>query len=201
MNMQAFIDRYNALDAKIRYGIFGGLVLSFLALDFFTVFQWQLSALSKTSEEIQAMNTNIQRVDADMQRFKQTKGNLEKSAAELSAITDKIRPRSQSSAVLEDISRLANESDVSIDQLAPSKDGEESLTSPAGVKYYALPIVINAQSGYHMFGRFLNKIESKNLIVLTRDLQIEGGNTPEAKLNIQATIKVIVWDNPPESKK
>ena len=40
-------------------------------------------------------------------------------------------------------------------------------------QYYALPIVIAAHSGYHMFGHFLNKLESGNLLFMVHDLRIE----------------------------
>jgi hypothetical protein len=54
------------------------------------------------------------------------------------------------------------------------KSQQETLTSSADGKYYALPVVIKARCGYHMFGRFLNKLENEDLYFIMKDFIIQN---------------------------
>lgn len=195
---KAFLDKiiegYNGLEVKFRYGIFGGLLLMVFALDYFSVMAFQLDYLKKSDEEIKTLVQEIGQVKADKLFIAQMKKSLDVPRRQLVAMSEKVRSVQAVPIVLEEISRLANEFGVKIDQLTPQKDAQELLiTAPEG-KYYALPIVIQARSGYHMFGHFLNRLERQDLYFSVRDLRIEADEKDPNNQLISMVIKVILVD-------
>ena len=197
VNMQGLIGYFNSLDIKARYTIFAVCVGAVVALDYFLLIRLQLQWMAAADTAIQSVAADTARVKSDVQRVGQIKQNLEISRAELESVNSKIRSMEEVPAILEEISRTANEFHVNIEQLAPVKAEKEALLAGAGSQYYSLPIVITAHSGYHMFGHFLNKLESGNLLFMLRDLRVEQGAQAAGDLTIQATLKIIVTDHPP----
>jgi len=193
-DLKPLVNRFNALDERARYTIFGLFLVVVVGLDYFLVLRLQAGFLRKVGEGITTLSQDTARVRADAQRINDIKKGLEDMRSQLQALNNKVRPLQEIPAVLSDIARIANDSGVSIDQLVPAKEGPESLLTSGDTKYYALPIVVSAHSGYHMFGRFLNKLESGNLLFLVRGLRMETGDIPANNLAVQATLKVVLAD-------
>ena len=103
-----------------------------------------------------------------------------------------MRPIQEVPAILSTISSSAKEYGVTIDQLVPEKSQQEDLTVTADGKYYALPILIEAHCGYHMFGHFLNTLENEDMYFILKDfiIQNEGKNTNTHLFSL--TIKLIL---------
>ena len=201
-DIQPLIERFNGLDIRARYAVFAACVLAAAGLDYAFIIRAQMHGLEKTDRDIQTVSTDLEHVKADIQRVRQIKQGLETSRSQLQTLNDKIHPVQEVPLILEDISRTANEFHVNIDQLTPLKEAQEALVTAADAKYYALPIVIGARSGYHMFGHFLNKLESGNLLFIMKDLHMEGGGGKDGNnLTVQAVLKVILVDRTPEVKK
>ena len=106
----------------------------------------------------------------------------------------KVRPIQEVPAVLSTISSIANEFGVKIDQMVPEKSQQETLTTAADSKYYALPIVIKARCGYHMFGHFLNKLENENMYFIMKDFIIQNDGPNSNTHLFSLTIKMILVD-------
>ena len=201
MNIQALIGRINDLDIKVRYAIFGLGVLLAAGLDYVFILRLQINDLKKISTEIETLSTDTVHIKGEMQRINEIKKGLEGMRSRLQALNNKIRSVREVPSILEDISRMANACGVKIDQLSPAKQGQELLMTNPDAKYYALPIVISAHCGYHVFGRFLNKLEQGSLLFLVRDLRMEGNDKDAGSFSIAATLKVILADRTPEPKK
>ena len=195
------LDRVNGLDIKIRYAVFALGILLVMGLDYALLLRLQINHLSKIREEIKTLSADTGRVKDNIQRGNEIKKDLEGMRDQLLAVDNKIRSVFEVPALFEDISRSANITGVKIDQLMPLKDKQESLLETPGAKYYALPIVIGTRCAYHVFGRFLNKLESGNLLFLVRDLRMESNDKDAANISIQATLKVILVDKIPEPKR
>ena len=200
MNVQSLIEKFNSLDLRIRIAVFGLCLVVIAGLDYALLMQFQLGILGKINEDIKKMSQETERVKTDIQRIGDINRSFETLRSQLLEMGGKVRSVQAVPAALEDISRMANESGVRIDQLTPAKEGPEVLSTNADTKYYTLPIVINAHSGYHMFGRFLNKLESGNILFLVQDLRIENNEAQAGNLSIQATLKVVLSDRTPEVK-
>ncbi len=201
---EMIIEKFNSLDEKLRYAAFGFLLLIVFLLDFALIMNFQLRFIQNSNAEIKTLSADIGRVVADKQRIAQMRKGLESSRAQLQAMNIKVRSVQEVPAILEDISRLANEVGLKIYQLTPQRDTQETLiTSPEG-NYYALPIMIQARGGYHIFGRFLNRLENANLFFSVRDLRIEAQEKDHNNQLISIAIKVILIDRsatPIEAKK
>ena len=160
------------------------------------VLSFQLRSLARSREEITTTSAGIERVNNDLQRIAQIRQGLVDSRSQLDAVSQKVRSVQEVPAVLEQISRTASAFSVTIDQIKPLPESQETLIDAPEGKYYALPIVIQARAGYHMFGRFLNSLEGGNLFFSLRDLRMEAGQDAAKGLVVAATLKVVLTEKP-----
>ncbi len=194
INIETIIAKFNELDIKARYAALGGVLVLVFMIDYLLIMQFQLKFLQNSNAEINTLSVDTARVQADKQRVHQMRQGLESSRTQLKAMNVKIRSVGEVPSILDDISRLANEVGVKIDQLVPRKETQETLiTSPEG-NFYALPIDIQAHGGYHAWGRFLNRMEGANLYFSLSDLRIVGDVKDRNNQLITATLKVILTD-------
>ncbi|HLD88248.1 MAG TPA: type 4a pilus biogenesis protein PilO [Candidatus Omnitrophota bacterium] len=196
INIQNIMRGINGADIKVRYGIFFGILLAVFALDYFLIMAPQIRSLKGLGEAAKTTSADVQRVNNDLQRIRQIKDGLNSSRAELEAMSVKVRSLQEVPVILEEISRTANQFNVKIDQVKPLSESQETLISTPEEKYYALPIVIQARSGYHMFGHFLNTLESGRLFLTLTNWRMEAGGQADKEILVQATLKVILTQKP-----
>ena len=111
---------------------------------------------------------------------------------QLNSLSLRVRPIQEVPAILSTISSIAKEYGVIIDQLVPEKSQQEDLTVAADGKYYALPILIKAHCGYHMFGHFLNKLEKEDMAFILKDFIIQNDEKDPHTHLFSLTIKLIL---------
>ncbi len=187
------VEKFNALDLKLRYGILGIAVVWIMLLDYALIMQFQVRALSKMKQEIATLKADTDRVKNESQRITQIMRNASGMQGQVQKFNTKIRSLQEVPLVLDEISRIANTNKVTIDQITPAKEGQEEMVTIGSIKYYALPIVITARSGYHMFGRLLNELENAQLLFIVKDLRIQPSEKPNS-LAVGVTLKVILMD-------
>lgn len=184
-------EKLKNLDEKNRYYIFGGILLCIFLLDYFIVMRPQLGALNKINPEIKLVRDDLKLAQsniAGLKRFQDQTGELQ---ADLDEINLKVKSREEVPLILETVSRLANESNIKIDQIMPVPEDQELLLESNVVEYYALPISIEGRSSYHNFGKFINSIENANIILNIAEFKIFS--TSEKNLHkIALTIHAIV---------
>lgn len=196
MDLSKIFEAFNNLNEQARYSILGGVVVLVLLLDVFLLVLPQCGSISDINDQIKTLSTDTAQVVTDKQRIDQLKKSLEQTRLTLEAMNLKIRPLQEVPAILETISRIANEYDVKIDKLVPQKQEQESLTKSEDGHYYALPIVIQARCGYHMFGRFLNKLENEDLYFSLKDLLVQDDEKNPRIHLFSLTINIILVDKP-----
>lgn len=194
IDLSKLIEYFNNLNDQARYAVLGGVVLLIILLDVLLLALPQIGAITDTNNQIKKMTEDTQQVLVDRQRVGQLRKNLQGDRIELSSLTKRMRPIQEVPAILSTISSIANDYSVKIDQLVPEKSQQEALTTDKDGKYYALPVVIKARSGYHMFGRFLNKLENEDFYFIMKDFIIQNdGKDPNTHL-FSLTIKIILVD-------
>jgi Tfp pilus assembly protein PilO len=203
VDLSGVIAQFNNLDVKVRLAIFGACVAVIVSLDYFLLIRLQLKWLADIQTATQTVIADTGRVKADLQRVGQIKENVESTRKEMDMIKAKVRPMEQVPVILEEISKVANEFHVDIQQLEPLKNEKEPLlpeekAKPAAknAKAPAKPVIAEY---YHMFGQFLNKLESSNLLFMVRDLHIQGDGSEG--LTISTSLKMVVTDPVAEVKK
>ena len=182
---------FSKVEGKNRYYVFVGILFFFFLLDYFLLMSPQLGALKKINPEIKTLSDNIKKAKEDIEKLNTYKGDLEKASQKFEEANLKIKSRDEISYILEYIANIANETGVKIDQIMPDMLGQDLLTENPQRKYYELPIYMEARSGYHEFGRFMNKIEQNDIslrmgtfsIVVTNDTRLHA-----IKMTFQATI-------------
>ena len=195
-----FIEIFNKLDVKFRYGIFFGVLLLIFILDFFTLMALQCSAIGKMDNDHKYLQQNIERLKSDLQRVNQMKEGLQNSRDQLDSINIKIRPVGDVSSIMEDMSGLANEAGVKIDQLTPQPEAQKSVASNETVKYYTLPIVVQATSSYHTVGHLLNRLELGKLLFVISNLSIEDRDGDIHRHAINVNLKVVLSEKNVDGK-
>ncbi len=193
IDLTKIIEYFNNLNDRVRYAILGAVVFLIIVLDVFLFVLPQINGIANVNDQIKKLSEDTQQVLTDRQRLDRLGKNLQKERLELSSLSMKVRPIQEVPAILGAISSIANEYGVKIDQLIPEKDQQEALTAADG-KYYALPIVIKARCGYHMFGRFLNKLENGNLYFILKDFIIQNDEREINTHSFSLTIKIILVD-------
>jgi len=193
-DVSKIIELYNNLSDQLRYSILVGVVFLIILFDVFLLLLPQMASVAAVNDQIKKMSDDTQEVLAERGGINLLRRKLKEERLELSSLSDKVRPIQEVPAILSTIASIANEYGVKIDQLVPEKKQQEALASSGDSKYYALPIVIKAHCGYHMFGHFLNKLENDDLYFILKDfiIQNDAGNT-----NMHAfalTIKIILVD-------
>ena len=195
LNLNKIIELYNKLNSQARYGILGGVAFAILLLDVFFLVLPQIGSIAHLNEQIKTMSDGTREVLTDRQRLLQLKKNLQLTRDQLNALNSRVRPVQEVPAILSTISSIANEYGVKIDQLIPAKTQQETLKSPLEGKYYALPVVIKARCGYHMFGRFFNKLENENMYFIVKDFIIQNDGAETNSHSFSLTIKLILVDH------
>ncbi|HQP10441.1 MAG TPA: type 4a pilus biogenesis protein PilO [Candidatus Omnitrophota bacterium] len=188
-------EKISSIFAKVegnnRYYAFVGVLFVFLLLDYFFLMGPQLGALRKIRPEIKVLSDNIKKAKEDIKKLNTYKADLENASKKFAEANLKIKSKEEISVVLEYIANVANETGVKIDQITPDMLGQELLTENNQRKYFDLPIYMEARSGYHDFGRFLNKIEQNDIslrvgtfaVVVTNDTRLHS-----IKMTFKATI-------------
>lgn len=194
IDLNKIIQSFNSLNDQARYGILAGIVILVLSLDMFFLVLPQLAGISDANDRIKKISDDTQEVLTGRQRIVQLKKNLEDVRTQLNSLNKKVRNIQEVPVILSTISSIANDYGVKIDQLIPEKNLQEDLKAIGDGRYYALPIEIKARCGYHMFGRFLNKLESEDMYFILKNFIVENVDRNINTHSFSLTIKMILVD-------
>ncbi|MDD5355439.1 MAG: type 4a pilus biogenesis protein PilO, partial [Candidatus Omnitrophica bacterium] len=157
---------------------------------------WQYRLFSKYSETLtkkkQAM-VNLERDINNLDRTKKEAGDLEKKIDDLCLF---VIEGENISALIEDISKLANNSGVKITQIKPVMDNVNFETVDVkDIKFHEIEIQIVGQSGFHQLGDFISRVESaKNffkVVSIGIDPNDKDYNVQNIKLSLRTYVSII----------
>lgn len=179
------------IDEKQRYYLFVGCLLFLFLLDYFVLMRPQLAALTKLGPEINVLSQDIQKTKEEIAKTSFYEGEAARLKERIAQIDSGVRSKDEVPLILERISRLANHNGVKIDQIMPFSQDQEILLEDNQRTYFALPILLQARSGYHDLGRFLNQMEKDDVALKVTMFTIASGGDPkyhQVELNLEATI-------------
>lgn len=190
---EQFKQLFVKLDEKNRYYVFGGILLFVFLLDYLIIMRPQLGTLAKISPEIKLLVDDVTKAKVDIDKLLQYKSEVEKLRKKVEGESKKVRSREEVTVVLEQISRLAIDSGLRIEQITPNSAEQKLILDTKERKYYSLPISIDAKSGYHHFGKFLNQFELEGIFLTVKTFNI--ASVGESKLhNLKLTLNALVYD-------
>lgn len=185
-------DLINKIDEKNRYYVLIGILFFIFLLDYFLLMRPQLVTLTKINPEIKMLLQDIQKTQEDSQKLGSYQSEIKRLESALAETNSKVRSKNEVPVVLEQISRMANQSQIKIDQITPAHEDQSVLLEDNKRIYYALPILLEARSGYHDSGRFLNLLEQSNLFLNVTSFSIAAGKEDlrdhALKMNLQAIV-------------
>ena len=182
---------FEKIDGNNRYYVLVGFMVLFFLLDYFVLMSPQLSALGKINPEIRAVSDKIKKVKADTKRLGTYQNDLEKLSEKFKEANLKVKSRDEVPIILEYIANIAGDTGIKIDQIMPDSLDQELLTEAGQRKYYDLPIYLEARSGYHSLGRFLNKLSQGDISLRIGAFTIVATNDTRyhlVKLTFRATV-------------
>jgi type IV pilus assembly protein PilO len=191
-NFDIISAKIKKLDPKYRYVIFGAALLLVFFLNYLVLLRPLMGSLNKMSAKTSELRQNLQGVKTDMARIDQNRAQLEKIRSQINEVKIKIRTKQEVPLILEDISRAAAQTGVKVDQLMPLKDQQEVLAKSENIKYYSLPILIQARSAYHDLGRFLSQLEADKTFYSIANLSITANPKETTRHMVQLTVKSVI---------
>jgi len=188
-NVEGVINRINE---KNPYYLIIGLLMLVLLLDYVFIMQFQLGALRTLGPKISEIKDNFKQFETNRGRVEKYKSDVKALVVRLAELDKRLRTTEEIPAVLGDFSRAANRNKIFVEQVLPETDFGDPVLKDAQGKYYLLPIVLDARSSYHNFGRFLNELETKATLIKVDGITV-GSSTENprqhiVKLRIQAVI-------------
>ncbi len=182
------------LNVQARYAIVFVAMVLFLLLNAAIVWFVQIAGIRSLEESGKKLNEDISHVSVNVQHIPQMKEGLDNTKAQLSALQAKIKPSQEISAVVQEVSRIAQELGIELQDIRPLPNEQETLLTLGKEKYYSLPIVVKTLCGYHMFGKFLSKLESADMFFIVKDLRMQASKIDPSKQSVELTLKLIFID-------
>lgn len=194
VKIDPIIDQLKKMDPKYHYYFLGGALLLIFLINYFLLLKPLLGSLNKVNGEISEVRHNIQDVRNDVARVGQNRDQLEKIKNQVNEVKVKIRSAQEVPLILEDISRIASDQGIKIDQLMPLKDQKVLLAKQKDVEYYALPILVQARSSYHDLGRWLAQLEERKTFYNVGSLSILTNPKDTMRHQVQLTVKAAIFE-------
>lgn len=164
-----------------------------ILLDFSFIMKSQIRWLKELNPKMSQLKTNIKQTREDITMFNQIQEQYQESKKKMSDIEKRVPQEEDIPVILQDISSAANDSMVKILQIRPMKEEKEmSLETQAG-KYYRIPISIEAQGSYHLFGKFLSILENSEIFMSVNNLEISSSDRDSKNHNINLTINTFIF--------
>lgn len=183
-----------SINEKNPHYLIIGVLLTVLLLDYFLIMQFQLGAL-------RTLGPRILQIKSDVTLYEQNKGRVAKYKEtildldqKLASLQGRIKTTEDISAVLEGISRLANENQVFVEQVLPEINLDDPVLKNDQGRYFLLPIRVAARGGYHQFGRFLNDLEERGTLMRIDHLRIAADPQQSRQHLINMILEAVVFE-------
>jgi len=193
-----YSEQVSKLIAKINeknpHYIIAGILALILVVDYFGVMQFQIGTLSSLNPKIRDLSQEVKATKSNIQRMPQYQKEVRDLEQRIADINDKMKPRAGVPLILENISRVASKNGVQVEQLMPDTAVDQPVAKNKDGFFYKIPIVVEARSGYHQFGRFLNELEREEVFLSIPEFTIAAAGNEAAQHAIKLTIHAIVFD-------
>lgn len=188
-----FLDKIDLDNKKLMLIAIVSVIL--LYVDFSFILKIQLSTLNKNSTEITKLNSDINNLTSDLKKMQDLKSKQGNSLQKAPAKAKRFLTENLVASFLQDISKLANNNDISILQIKPHRESQtNSPESKIKVIGNTAPLFVNLDlsCGYHQLGKFINDLENLQTFVLVSDVKIASQNDNYLKQKVTLTLIVYV---------
>lgn len=191
--MNKYLSAMANMDEKKIYGIFAGILLLIFLADYFVIMRPQLNALSTINADMEVKQQAIDSTNQNIQKLAQYQKQVDELKVKLEKTNALVKPIDEISVILKQISILADEYGLKIDQLKPNSQEKEILLENNQYFYYSFPILVEAQAKYHDFGKFLNALENSPICLKIVSLSISSVDRSQYH-SIALSINAVVFE-------
>src|SRR3989338_4757179 len=182
------------INDKNRNYILGGILFAIFFVYYFVIMQPQLMTLRSLSPEITILSQDLKKAKDDIEKLHVYQRQVNQLQQKISLLGERIKSKEEVPVILERISNLANQYHIRVAQITPMLDTQELLMKGKEGNYFSLPIMIEARSNYHDFGRFLNDIESDSISLTVEKFSILANAQDTLKHEIKLTVNAVVLE-------
>ncbi|MCX5695130.1 MAG: type 4a pilus biogenesis protein PilO [Candidatus Omnitrophica bacterium] len=161
-----------------------------LYIDFSFILKFQLQGLKKSGAEITRLKKDLGNFKKDSKNMQDLKSRQDVSIGKQDIKVKKIISENQFGALLQDISKLANNNDVRILQLKPSREAQGTVKSLGSLTPFF--IMMDLSCGYHNLGKFINELENLRAFVGINSLKIDPFEDNYVKQRVSLTLYTYV---------
>lgn len=150
------------------------LIILFIFADFIFILTPQFKAIVKMTPQIKKLSVDLKAFKDDQKNLTQLKNSLENLQKKFQGLDKKIIQEDDLLLVIENISKIGRQENIKITQISPSEDQKiKSVGNFSRGGIYPVIINISIISGYHEFGKFINKLESLEQFLKVLSLEVK----------------------------
>ncbi len=179
---------------KTKYYLFAGIIVIVFLLDYTLFMRFRIKALNSLAPEISKFSESLKNTKYNFEHQPAYQKEVSGLREKLSKVEKSILAREEIPMLLENISRLATSSNVQIDQIMPLKDSQSLVLENEDARFYALPIYVKGQGGYHSIGEFFNRIESNQVFMNIEDFDIFSSPQNPRKHIVKTAVTIFVME-------
>ena len=145
-----------------------------------TLLKAQLARIKELSPQIRDMNLKISNAERELSNIAAYKKQYDTLKLKIENYKKRFPYENEIPALLEHLSKTAKDSGVkilAIKPVNPDAKTRQELQQSGGL-FLEMPIKIEASSGYHQLGVFINKLENSERFVKVNDFKIAGEDNP-----------------------
>ena len=173
---------------KNPYLVIGVIIFFILLLDYLILLRPQLALLKQTSSQAGSLSRNLKATKKDIASIEQFRQRLSTLQEKIAVVGERIAQEEEMPVVLENISKLAKQSNLKIIQLKPFREEEKIVATSQAGNIYELPVLIEARCGYHQLGFFVNKLENGRIFMDLAGMEL----LPNAEDSLHHHAKLVV---------
>lgn len=154
-----------------------------LAADYMVFIRPVMRVFSEVAPQLAAEKQKLQSTREDLQNRRAIHERWASAGEKLKSMDARFVMKNEVPAILENLSKLAQECSVKIITLKPAD------TEPAGPGFLRIPIRLSATAGTHELGKFLAHLESDKIYFKVNDLKISANASDERRHTVELSIE------------
>ncbi len=180
---------------KKKIFLVGGVAIVVLFVYFQLLLGPALGRIGRVRSEARQLRQSLKAVQAGLSQLPQMEKKTTRLREKVRMAEDHFPSKLELPELLERLSEVAETSDVKIVEIEPTKP--LSLESGGDQPLYEeVPIALNAKSGYHELGLFINQLENSKRYFVVKDIRIKKDSSDSKRHHVDLVLQTFVRANP-----
>lgn len=177
---------------QLSYVFLALAIISIIMIDFFLVMRPQIKTLASLGKRIAESSGGVKETRDNLQKLPELRQEVVQLKEKLGKVENSILPKDEAIMAVDKISQLAIRSGVKINQITSLNNAEVKVLGNDQGEYFALPITLSAEGGYHDIGTFFSKVETDETFMDIDSFEIVKDVSASKKSMVTATINVFI---------